>query len=166
MAGRGRPFVVAWAEEDSEETLRAVYRAERRVDVRQRLQALWLVRSGTRRIDEVAAVVGANYRTVQRWVAWYRNGGLDLVRAHRMGGSGQTPRLTLEQQEQLAAEVAIGRFRNAIAIRAWVAETFGVSYTEGGMYTLLERLKCNPKVPRPLHEKANLQEQEAWKKSS
>jgi transposase len=72
--------------------------------------------------------------------------------------------LRAEQQEQLAQEVATGRFRNALAIRAWVAETFGVSYTEGGMYSLLERLRCNPKVPRPVHEKANLEEQEAWKK--
>jgi len=83
LAGRGRPFVVAWRETDTEEALRAAYRAERRVDVRQRLHALWLLRSGTRRMDEVAQLVGANYRTVQRWVAWYREGGLEAVRTHR-----------------------------------------------------------------------------------
>lgn len=166
MAGRGRPFVVAWREEDTEEALRAAYRAERRVDVRQRFQALWLLRSGKRRMDEVAAVVGTDYRTVQRWVAWYRTGGLEEVRGHRMGGYGQTPRLTEEEQEQLAQEVETGRFRNAAAIRAWVAATFGVAYTEGGMYSLLGRLRCRPKVPRPLHEKANLEEQEAWKRGA
>jgi transposase len=164
MAGHGRAFVVAWQEEDTEEAVRAAYRAERDVVVRQRLHALWLLRSGDRRMDEVAGLVGANYRTVQRWVAWYRDGGLDAIRTHRMGGYGQTSRLTEEQQEQLAAEVATGRFRNAVAIRAWVAETFGVTYTEGGMYSLLERLRCNPKVPRPLHQKANLDDQEAWKR--
>lgn len=135
--------------------------------VRQRFHALWLLRSGERRMDEVAGVVGANYRTVQRWVAWYRDGGLEAIRAHRMGGYGQMSRLTAEQQEQQeqpAVEVATGRFRKAVAIRAWVAETFGVTYTEGGMYSLLERLRCTPKVPRPLHEKANLDDQEAWKK--
>jgi transposase len=164
MAGHGRAFVVTWHEEDTEEALRAAYRTERDVMVRQRFHAMWLLRSGERRMDEVAGLVGANYRTVQRWVAWYREGGLDAIRTHRMGGYGQTPRLTAEQQEQLAAEVATGRFRNAVTIRAWVAETFGVTYTEGGMYSLLERLRCKPKVPRPLHEKANLAEQEAWKK--
>jgi transposase len=164
MAGRGRPFVVAWNEADTEEALRAASRVERDVDVRQRLQALWLLRSGERRMDEVAGLVGTTYRTVQRWVAWYRVGGLEAVRTHRMGGYGQTPRLTPEQQEQLAQEVETGRFHNATAIRAWVADTFRVSYTEGGMYSLLERLRCGPKVPRPLHEKANLADQEAWKK--
>lgn len=164
MARRGRPLVMGWREEDTEEALRAAYRAEPRVDVRQRLQALWLLRSGERTLDGVAAVVGVHYRSVQYWVAWYREGGLDAVRSHRLGGYGQTARLTPEQQEQLAQEVETGRFHNATAIRAWVAETFGVHYTEGGMYSLLERLRCGPKVPRPLHEKANLGDQEAWKK--
>jgi transposase len=156
--------VVAWREGDTEEALHAVCRAERQADVRQRLHALWLLRSGKRRVGEVASVLGVDYRSVQRWVAWYRAGGLEEVRTHHAGGYGQSPRLRAEQQEQLAQEVATGRFRNALAIRAWVAETFGVSYTEGGMDSLLERLRCNPKVPRPVHEKANLEEQEAWKK--
>ncbi len=164
MARRGRPFVVAWQGEDTEEALRSAYRAEQRAEVRQRLQALWLLRSGKRRVGEVAAVVGVDYRTVQRWVEWYRRGGLEAVRAHRMGGYGQTPRLTPEQQEQVASEVATGRFRTAAGIRQWIAETFGVTYTEGGMYSLLARLRCGPKVPRPLHTNAKLEEQEAWKK--
>jgi len=164
MARRGRPFVVAWQEEDTEESLRMAYRAERDPALRQRLQALWLLRSGERRVGEVASVMGVDYRTVQRWVAWYRAGGMEALRSHRLGGPGQPPRLTPEQQEHVAEEVATGRFRNAATIRVWVAETYGVSYTEGGMYSLLARLRCAPKVPRPLHEKANLEEQEAWKK--
>jgi transposase len=157
-------LVLRWREEDTEEALRTAYRAEQRVDVRQRLQALWLLRNGERKLDEVAAVVGVHYRSVQYWVAWYREGGLDAVRSHRIGGYGQPARLNPEQQEQLAQEVETGRFHHATAIRAWVAETFGVRYTEGGMYSLLERLRCRPKVPRPLHEKANLADQEAWKR--
>jgi transposase len=164
MAREGRPFVVAWRDEDTEEALRAAYRREQRTEVRQRLQALWLLRSGERRLGEVAAVVGVNYRSVQRWVAWYREGGIEVVRSHRMGGYGQMPRLTPEQQEHLAQEVEPGRFRNATAIRAWITETYGVSYTEGGIYSLLERLRCAPKVPRPLHTNATLAVQEAWKK--
>jgi transposase len=164
MARRGRPFVVAWRDEDTEDALRAAYRAEQRSDVRQRLQAVWLLRDGQRCVGEVTAVVGVDYRTVQRWVAWYRAGGIEAVCDHRMGGYGQTPRLTPEEQEQVAQEVATGRFRNAAAIGAWIAETFGVRYSEGGIYSLLRRLRCAPKVPRPLHTNANLDQQEAWKK--
>jgi transposase len=164
MARRGRPFVVAWRDEDTEEALRSAYRGERDSALRQRLQALWLLRSGERRLGEVASVIGVEYRSVQRWVAWYRSGGMAAVRSHRLGGPGQPPRLTPEQQEAVAQEVATGRFRNAAAIRTWITETYGVSYTEGGMYSLLERLRCAPKVPRPLHANANLADQEAWKK--
>ena len=60
MAGHGRAFVVAWHEEDTEEALRAAYRAERDVVVRQRLHALRLLRSGEQRMDEVAGLVGAH----------------------------------------------------------------------------------------------------------
>jgi len=164
MARRGRPFVVAWRDKDTEEALRTAYRAERDPALRQRVQALWLLRGDTRLVGEVASVIGVEYRTVQRWVGWYRTGGLAAVRSHRLGGPGQPPRLTPEQQEQVAKEVETGRFRSAATIRVWITETFGVTYSEGGMYTLLARLRCAPKVPRPLHTTANLEDQEAWKK--
>lgn len=161
---RGRPFVVAWEPADTAEALHTAYRTEQDAAVQPRLHALWLLREGTRQVGEVARVLGVNYRTIQRWVAWYRDGGLPAVRAPHLGGPGMTAWLTPEQQEQLAQEVATGRFRNAAAIRAWVAETFDVQYTEGGMHSLLERLRCAPKVPRPVHEKANQAAQAAWKK--
>ena len=163
--GRGRPFVVAWREGDDEAALKAAYRAEQDAEIKPRLHGLWLLRTG-RRLGEVAEVVGVDYRTVQRWVAWYRDGGLGAVAGRHMGGYGQTPRLTPDQQEQLAGEVATGRFRAAADIRAWVAQTFAVTYTEGGMYSLLARLRCAPKVPRPRHEQADLQEQAAWEKGA
>ncbi len=164
MARGGRPFVVAWQDEDTEQALRTAYRRERDPALRQRLQALWLLRSGERRLGEVAAVIGVDDRSVQRWVAWYRSGGIAAVRSHRLGGPGQPPRLTVDQQEHLAQEVATGRFRNAATIRTWIMETYEVTYTQGGLYSLLERLRCAPKVPRPVHTNANLVEQEAWKK--
>lgn len=165
MGRGGRPLVIAWAAEDDAAQLRRLYQAETRKDIRPRLHALWLLRTG-RRIREVAAVLGVHERNVQRWVRWYRAGGLAAVMAHRRQGQGQPPRLSGDQQAQLAAVVETGRFRTAAEIRRWVAETFGVTYTEGGMYSLLARLRCAPKVPRPLHVNADLDEQERWKKGA
>lgn len=145
------------------EGLKAAYQAERDPAVRTRLHGLWLLRSG-RSLGEVAAVVGVHYRTAQRWAAWYRAGGVDLVRSHKMGGTGQAPYLTSEQETQVAAAVATGRFRTGEEIRAWIAEQFRVSYTLGGIYSLLERLRCSPKVPRPVHVKADVAAQEDWRK--
>ena len=62
-----------WNAEDTPETLREAYRAERDTMLRTRLHALWLLHTG-RRMDEVASVVGIHYRTLQRWVSWYRKG--------------------------------------------------------------------------------------------
>lgn len=163
MAGRGRPFQVDWREEDSALALKRAFQAERTLAVRQRLQALWLLRSGWP-LSQVAAATGAHYRSVQRWVAWYRDGGVAAMRAHRLGGTGQVPFLNAAAQAQVADEVATGRFRTAAEIGAWITQTYGVTYTIAGIYSLLDRLRCAPKVPRPLHQNADLAAQERFKK--
>ena len=163
--GRGRPFRIEWRAEDTPERLLARYRAEKDGTVRARLHGLWLLRRG-RRLQEVAAVLGVHYRTVQQWAAWYRVGGVPAVTAPRAGGRGQPARLSPEQQAALAEQVATGRFRTAAEIRAWIAAEYGVEYKVGGVYDLLERLRCRPKVPRPLHVKADPAEQERWKRGA
>jgi transposase len=163
MARRGRKLTVVWAREDDAASLYGRYRRERRADVRPRLHGLWLVRTG-KTTREVAEVLGVDERTVQRWLAWYRAGGLAPLEERHAQGKGAAPFLTAEQQADLAGEVETGRFRTAAEIRAWVQERWGISYTEGGMYALLGRLRCAPKVPRPVHEKADQLAQARWKK--
>lgn len=160
---RGRPFVVVWRPEDTPEALKAALQKERESEVRTRLHSLWLLRRGWR-LGMVAEVVGIHYRTVQRWVGWYREGGLPEVRRHKMGGQGPQPLLSPEQEIQVSNGVATGQFRTAWEIRNWIAQQYGVSYTLGGIYCLMKRLKCGPKVPRPVHAKADQELQAAWKK--
>jgi transposase len=155
--------VIEWRADDTPEALKAAYQAERDPRARTRLHALWLLRCGWR-LGPVAEAVGVDYRSVQRWAAWYRAGGLAEVRGHRMGGTGQAPFLTAAQQAAVAEAVATGRFRTAAEIRDWIAERYGVTYTLGGVYSLLERLRCAPKVPRPVHVKADPGAPAAWKK--
>jgi|TARA_Y100000310_G_scaffold97242_1_gene94915 transposase len=81
-----------------------------------------------------------------------------------MGGKGQQPFLTDEAEEQVAEEVATGRFRTAGEIRDWIAELYGVTYKTSSIYSLMSRLKCAPKVPRPMHAKADQEQQASWKK--
>jgi transposase len=64
------------------------------------------------------------------------------------------------------AEAATGKWRTAEDARQWVASRFKVTYKLSGIYELLARLRCSPKVPRPLHAKASLEEQEAWKRGA
>ena len=163
MARRGRKLTIEWAAEDDAASLYARYRRERRADVRPRLHALWLVRTGLT-THATAAVLGVDERTVQRWLGWYRVGGLGPIEGRHAGSQGAPSFLTPEQKAELAADVATGRFPTAAEIRRWVEEQWGVRYTEGGMYALLHRLRCAPKVPRPVHEKVDHLAQARWKK--
>ena len=156
-------FVVVWWPEDTAEALRRVYRDEADGEARTRLHGLWLVRRG-QRLAEVAQVVGVHPRTVQRWVHWYREAGLAAVRARKRGGRGAAAWLTAEQQAAVLEQAATGAFHTAADVRQWIREHCGVNYRPKGIYRLLKRLRCRPKVPRPVHEKANPAGQVAWKK--
>lgn len=152
---------VEWQEEVDE--LKALYKAQRDVQDRARLQALWYLRQG-RTVNAVAALVGHHPRTIQDWVAWYRRGGIAEVLRHRHGGQRDRPRrLTREQESALKALAAKGKIR-AIGEGVEWAKEHGVAYTYWGMRHVFERLGLQKKVPRPRNPKASAIEQEAWKK--
>ena len=88
MARRGRKLTVEWAGADDAASLYERYRRERRPDVRPRLQGLWLVRTG-KTTCEAAEVLGVDERTVQRWLARYRVGGLTPSRSAMPGARGR-----------------------------------------------------------------------------
>ena len=159
----GRKTVIEWAAEDTAAALHAAYRAEREREVRLRLHALWLVRRG-KTPTATAAAVGAHRTSVQRWLRWYREGGLAAVRAHRRGGAGKPSFLTQAQEQQVVAEAAKGVFGTAQAVRDWIEDQFGVVYAVGSLYTLLPRLGLRRKVPRPQHPQADPQAQATWQK--
>ena len=105
-----RKVSVDWAPADTAAALHAQYRAEPVAEVRTRLHALWLLRRGEGP-TAVAAVVGVGRNAVQRWLRWYRAGGLEAVRSHRRGGPGKPSFLTRDQARQLVAEAASGGLR-------------------------------------------------------
>lgn len=157
-----RSVVVAWAETAGE--LEGRYRAERDVERRKRLGALWRVRAGDR-VAEAGRLAGVGGRTVERWLGWYRAGGLAEVlrRVPGHGAVGQPHRLTAERRAGVLARCAAGEFRTFEEARAWVEAAYGVAYRPGGFYTALHRLGVRPKVPRPVAEKADPARREAWK---
>jgi len=161
---RGRRLQIEWQED--EETLFRLYKQERDPELRPRLHALWLLRQG-HRVRWVARVVGVHERSLQRWLAWYREGGIAEVLKHRRGGrQGREPKLNAEQQARLVEEAAEGTFTTIWDAVRWVEQEFGVTYTYWGMRSLFVRLKLKRKVPRPLAAKASLRVQERWKKGA
>ena len=161
-----RPAVIPWAEADTVAALHQRYLAEADGTVRTRLHALWLLRQPTAgwTPTTVAAALGVQRSSVQRWLKWYREGGLDAVCGRRRSGVGKPSYLTKDQQAQLVAEAATSAFATAQAARDWIEDRFGVAYTRGSLYTLLPRLGIRLKVPRPRYPQAEPQAQTAWKK--
>ena len=156
---------VDWQE--TADALHARYRVERDPHVRMRLHALWLLRAGSRTIDDVAAVVGVNPSSVKSWLTWYRHGGLVEVTGHRFGhAGGVVAKISLEDQALLAAEAADGAFRSIDEARQWIRETTGLDYSYWGTRSLLDRLHIPAKVPRPFNPKTDPAAQAAWKKGA
>lgn len=158
----GSHLQVEWAETEAE--LKRLYQQERDHQNRTRLQALWYLRQG-KTLLEAAELVGVDRTTVQRWVRWYRKGGIRDILTHRLGGPKHVnARLNSEQQEELERHASAGEFRTIWDGVIWAETQHGVTYTYWGMRGVFAKLKLRKKVPRPRNPKASSEEQEAWKK--
>jgi transposase len=158
-----RSLRVDW--EESAEELKQKYRVERHPQRRERLFTLWHLRLG-KQIREMAELVGTDERSIQRWVAWYRTGGLQevLKRVRGHGTVGAPAYLSELQQKALAARVKLGDFRTVWDVMDWVKARWSIHYSYEGMRSVMKRNHCVLKVPRPQSEKANHQQQEDWQK--
>ena len=121
--------------------------------------------AGTQRMADQSGGRGCGSPLPQRSEReWYRDGGLNEVVSRKMGGVGQPRFLSESQERRLVVEVGSGRFRTAGEIADWVESEYGVRFRGNSIYSVLERLGCSPKVPRPRHDKADLDAQRRWKK--
>ena len=162
MSGAIEP--VDW--QHSADELRERYKAERDLELRKRLGALWLVRQGES-VSSAAESMGVGRRTLTRWLSWYREGGLEevLSRVPGHGALGNECWLSGHQQRELVERAGRGEFRTYEEARRWVEKEWGVEYRYKGMYAMLARFEgVRPKVPRPAAEKADPKAQEAWKR--
>jgi len=159
----GRRLRMEWQETGEE--LKALYLKEKHPQRRTRLQTFWHLRNG-KRVQEVVEIVGVDCRVIQRWLSWYRQGGLEEV-LRRVSGhraTGVPALLNAQQQKALVARVALGDFRTVWDVKQWVKARWGVLYSYEGMRSLMKRHKLGLKVPRPQSEKGSPEKQEAWKK--
>ncbi|MGC4190613.1 MAG: helix-turn-helix domain-containing protein [Thermomicrobiales bacterium] len=134
----GRSLNIEWRE--SADDLYRRYEQERNGHRKVRLQAFWLLRRGYQ-IGEVGKEVQVDYRTIQRWISWYRVGGIEAViqRTPGHGAPGRPSRLKPEQVQSLVQKASRGEFRTVWDAVDWVEHQFGVTYTYTGMHALLSR---------------------------
>ena len=148
---------------ENEEELSRLQKSSGKVLVYQRLQMLRVLKSGkVATLVEAAPLVGVTERSLQNWWRLYKQQGLEsLLRVE----PNRRPRLTAQQQHDLIEEAGKGEFSTIVEITAWVKQSFGISYTEVGMWKLVKKLKIKKKTPRPSHVKKDEVAVERFKKA-
>src|SRR4051794_2611107 len=147
--------------------------AARRRDARaaRRMLALALVLEGASR-EEAARAAGTDRQTLRDWVHRYNEEG--LAGLHDRHRSGRKPRLTPEQEAELAAAVeqgpdpdrdGVGRWRRG-DLQALIEARFAVRLHERSVGKVLRRLGFARLSVRPRHPKADEAAREAFKKAS
>ena len=112
-------------------------------------------------------------QTLRDWVHRYNADGLAGL-YDRPGRPGPKPRLSPDQQAQIAAWIDQGPTRSEHGVVRWrcvdlrdaIAKDFGVTLHEGTVGKLLRRLGLRRLSVRPQHPQSDPAAQEAYKKTS
>jgi len=147
-----------------------LYKTEMNPRLARRIQAIYLARKSFT-CPQIMDLTGAKRRTVQNWIRWYNDAGIEGLKDRPR--SGRPPKLSASQQRQLQKRLDAGTTEsdrtpilNGPAIQRILDQEFGVLYCLNGVYELLHRLGYSCLCPRPQHEQADMQAQEAFKKTS
>jgi transposase len=134
----------------------------------QRVRMLRLLQSEEcRNLGEAAEALGYSWRQCQRWFASYREGGLEELLKSRVGERGRQELVTPEAFEELEEAMKKGEIATISQADEFLRERHGIEYAHpDGVGQLLRRRKVKLKTGRPRHEKADQEEQEAFKKTS
>jgi len=153
-------------EEDPQE-LKELERYHRYTHLFQRVRMLRLLKSEQcSNLGEAARALGYSWRQCQRWFASYQKGGMEELLKSRVDQRGRQELVTPEAFEELQEAMKRGEIATIGQAHRFLSER-GIEYSHpDGVGQLLRRRKVKLKTGRPRHEKADPQEQEAFKKTS
>jgi transposase len=140
---------------ESVEDLHQLVKGEKEVQKRQRLQMLYLLKSGQAPSRlEVARMVAVHRHTVGAWLDRYEQGGLsELLRVSKPPGKAPSvsgPALQALKQ-RLAQRDGFAGYRE---IQAYLENEHQIKLRYSSVHTLVRyRLRAKPKRPRPSHQK-------------
>ena len=142
--------------EDTVSELKIIMSQQRTVTNRQKVQALYLLKSGlSQSITNVAEVLGVHRITVQRWFKQYSEEGLSSLL--KLGKSTGRPRAISSEiiagiSTKINAESC--EFKSYKEIARWVEENYQVSVKYQTLHKQVRyRMKAKLKVPRRLSNK-------------
>jgi transposase len=132
----------------------------------QRVRMLRLLKSEQcSNLGEAARALGYSWRQCQRWFASYQQGGIEELLKSRVDERGRQELVSPEAFEELQEAMKKGEIATIGQAHRFLSER-GIEYSHpDGVGQLLRRRKVKLKTGRPRHEKADPQQQEAFKKS-
>lgn len=135
---------------------------------RSQWQMIWLLSMGKTRA-EVAEVTGYCVEWIRKIVRRYNTGGPAVVGDRRHHNPGQQRLLNAEQEAELLAELdaaaAAGQAWSSVQVAAWMSAKLERPIRQGRGWDTLQRLNFTTKTPRTRHAKADVEEQDLFKKS-
>ena len=130
----------------------------------QRLQGIRLALEGEEGYRRIAAIVRVTTATLNKWINWYREGGIEGLLSRPQGaGGGKEPRFTPRQWERFREQLAKGEWRTALDARRWLEETLGLKISRKEVCRHLGKLGARLKVGRRSHVKKDPAAAEAFK---
>jgi transposase len=132
------------------------------------MDAAALFRAG-KRVYEVAAQLGVAYETAHRWKSRWQTGGPAALRSRGKPGPGKqlNPEQLDELEQVLVAGAPAAGYETGLwtlgRVRAWIAQRFGVRYSEVAVWKLLRELKWSPQKPEKRAREADREAIAQWK---
>ncbi len=119
---------------------------------------------------KVSKIMKYSKQTIIEWVKMFNEGGIDLLLATR-SGRGRKPRIGNENKEafskavmKLQEERSGGRIIGKDIVDM-IKKKYNKTYSISGVYKVLKRMDMSWVSSRSIHPKADLQQQEAFKKN-
>lgn len=147
--------------EEQIQELRSDHRVEEKRRYADRIKSVLMLDKGLS-VKEVSEYLLLDEKTVRRNLERYEEDGLEGLCNDEI--YGKQSRLSLEQEDELIAELRSKIYLSAAAIINYVKLNFGLEYSVGGMAKLLGRLGFSYKKPKVVPGKANRELQEKFLK--
>lgn len=152
----------------SEQEIEQLLQEQTSGEMKERLQVLYLLKlPEALSISQIAKVIGLHRGTVQRWLAIYRDQGLDaLLEVKKSPGRPRViPEWAVVSLKRRLEQVESG-FKSYSEVRQWLVDKLGVTAEYRTVHELVRyRLKAKLKAGRPTHSKQDPIKLEAFEKT-
>jgi transposase len=153
--------------QQSEDELKQMLRSQKTATGKERIHLLYLLKSKqAQTVQEAAAILGRHRATLQEWLKYYREGGIQalLKTKPRSGRPRAIPAWAVAALQKRLKEPQ--GFDGYQAICDWLKSELGIEAEYKTVHQLVHyRLQSSPKVPRPVSVEQSSEQLAAYKKT-